>query len=142
MILCFWVNSLEMPLAVGKFGSGVQIQIACSSTMSVVARSESISLMPPLLTICFISESATMPVAPVLPCEAEAAVPLWPDLDWVFVVFGETGRWRQPGYVTDLNFEAKTNKNPNYDKSKNISEFVCDDKIWHIYWGNKSYSPT
>ena len=65
--------------------------------------------MPPLLTICFISESA-MPVAPVLPCEAEAAVPLWPDLDWVFVVFGETGRWRQPGYVTDLNFGGKTNK--------------------------------
>ena len=117
-----------MPLAVGKFGSGVQIQIACSSTMSVVARSESISLMPPLLTICFISESGTMPVAPVLPCEAEAAVPLWPDLDWVFVVFGETGRWRQPGYVTDLNFEAKTNKNPNDDKSnieRNIHIVVC-----------------
>ena len=81
----------------------------------------------PLLTICFISELG-MPVAPVLPCEAEAAVPLWPDLDWVFVVFGETGRWRQPGCVTDLNFEAKTNKNPNYDTSnieRNIHIFVC-----------------
>ena len=45
-----------------------------------------------------------------MPCEAEAAVPLWRDLDWVFVVFGETGRWRQPSYVTDLHFEAKTTK--------------------------------
>ena len=65
--------------------------------------------------ICFISESS-MPVPPVLPCEA-AAVPLWPDLDWVFVVFGETGRCRQPSCVTDLHFEAKTNRNTNYEKA-------------------------
>ena len=50
-------SSLEMPLAdVQKFGSGVQIQIACSA-MSVVARYESISLslMQLCSSICFIS---------------------------------------------------------------------------------------
>ena len=111
-----------MPLAVGKFGStgGVQIQIACSSTMSVVARSESISLMPLLLLLSeylLYFRVGHDACGASMPCEAEAAVPLWRDLDWVFVVFGETGRWRQQGCVTDLNFEAKTNKNSNYDKS-------------------------
>ena len=50
-------SSLEMPLAdVQKFGSGVQIQIACSA-MSVVARYESISIsvMQLCSSICFIS---------------------------------------------------------------------------------------
>ena len=82
-------SSLEMPLAdVQKFGSGVQIQIACSA-MSVVARYESISLSDAALFeyLLYFYDGCLWRC---LPCAA--AVPLWPDLDWVFVVFGETGR--------------------------------------------------
>ena len=82
-------SSLEMPLAdVQKFGSGVQIQIACSA-MSVVARYESISLSDAALFeyLLYFYDGCLWRC---LPCAA--AVPLWPDLDSVFVAFGETGR--------------------------------------------------
>ena len=114
---CIFENNSENPLAVGKFGIGVQIQIACS-TMSDLNLSLCVRCHDPRY-ICFISESSK-PVAPLLPCEA-AAVPLWPDLDWVFVVFGETGRWsRRPSYVTDLNLRQKQTKIQNMIKQHYI----------------------